>query len=68
MEEIKNALAFLEPDVISEILKESQVIDIPKGAEILREGQFAKVIPIVINGLIKVFSSFEEKDLLHSTQ
>ena len=64
MEEIKKALAFLEPDIINEILKESQIMDIPKGTEILREGQYVKVIPIVIAGLIKVFSSFEEKDLL----
>jgi CRP/FNR family transcriptional regulator len=64
MEEVKKALAFLEPDIITQILSESQIMNISKGTEILREGQYVKVIPIVIEGLIKVFSSFEEKDLL----
>ena len=48
----------------SEILESSQVMEIPKGTEILREGQYIKVIPIVIEGLVKVFSSFDDKDLL----
>ena len=42
----------------------SQVMEIPKGTEILREGQYVKVIPIVLEGLVKVFSNFNEKDLL----
>jgi len=64
MEQIKKALAYLGEDVISEIFKSSQVMEIPAGTEILREGQFVKVIPIVVEGLLKVFSSFEDKDLL----
>ena len=64
MEEIKKALAYLGEEVISEILDSSQVMEIPAGTEILREGQYVKVIPIVVSGLIKVFSSFEDKDLL----
>ena len=37
---------------------------VPQGTEILREGQYVKVIPIVLEGLIKVFSRHEEKELL----
>ncbi len=64
MKEIKKALSFLGADIIAEIWKESTIMDIPKGTEILREGQYVKVVPIVIEGLIKVFSSFDEKELL----
>ena len=64
MTEIKKALSFLSPDLVSEILSVSQVRDFPKDTEILKEGQYVKVIPIVIEGLIKVFAGFEEKDLL----
>ncbi|HIP32331.1 MAG TPA: Crp/Fnr family transcriptional regulator [Crocinitomicaceae bacterium] len=39
-------------------------MDVPSNTEILREGQYVKVIPIVITGLIKVFSRYEEKELL----
>ncbi len=34
------------------------------GTEILREGQFVKVIPIVLNGLIRVYTRRKERDLL----
>ena len=64
MKEIKKALSFLGNDLISEILDVSQIKEVPKGTEILLEGQYVKVIPIVIKGLIKVFSSFDEKELL----
>ncbi len=46
------------------ILEESQIELIKAGTEILREGQFVKVIPIVISGLLKVFSRHEDKELL----
>ncbi|MBT8320880.1 MAG: Crp/Fnr family transcriptional regulator [Eudoraea sp.] len=37
---------------------------IDKGTEILREGQFVKVIPIVQKGLIKVYTRHEDRELL----
>ena len=64
MTEIKKALSFLSPDLVSEIINVSQIRDFPKNTEILKEGQYVKVIPIVIEGLIKVFAGFEEKELL----
>ncbi len=64
MEAIEKAISFLSPELRSEILEFAQVMEIPKGTEILREGQYIKVIPIVIEGLLKVFSSFDDKDLL----
>ena len=36
----------------------------PKGTELLRVGQYVKVVPLVIEGLIKVYSQYEEKELL----
>lgn len=50
--------------LISEILKNSSVKEIPRGTEILREGQYVAVMPIVINGVIKVYKKYEERDLL----
>lgn len=46
------------------ILKESSIRVIPKGTEILREQQYVKVLPIVLKGLVKVYSRFDEKELL----
>lgn len=59
-----NLLSFLSPALLDKILIESFIKDIPRGTEVLREEQYVKVLPIVIEGLVKVYSRFEEKDLL----
>lgn len=60
----KNKLSFLKPELVREIIKESTIKEIPKGTEILREQQYVKVLPIVIDGLVKVYSRFDDKELL----
>ena len=57
-------LSFLNPDLADKILQESTIKEFTKGTEILREQQYIKVLPIVLNGLVKVYSRFEEKELL----
>lgn len=60
----KNILSFLGPQLLDEIEKNAIVREFPKGTEILKEEQYIKVLPIVMKGLIKVFSRFEDKELL----
>jgi CRP/FNR family transcriptional regulator len=62
--DVPKALSHLHPDLLSEIKAASIIKQIPKGAEILREGQYAKVVPIVLEGLMKVFTSYEDRELL----
>jgi CRP/FNR family transcriptional regulator len=64
MESEKKILSFLKPDLVEKILQESTVKTFPKGTEILRAQQYVKVLPIVLDGLVKVYSKFEEKELL----
>lgn len=54
----------LNKELLDKILEKSSVQEIKKGTEILRERQYVKVLPIVIDGLVKVYSRFEEKELL----
>lgn len=61
---IDEALSSLDPDLARLIKSEAIVQDFPKDMEILRHGQYIKVIPIVIEGLIKVLTQFEDKELL----
>ena len=63
-EQITRSLAFLGKDLLEEILTHSAVAEIPKNTEILREGQYIKVIPLLLEGLVKVSSHYEEKELL----
>lgn len=59
-----NNLSILSPELISVLMEESLEKEIPSDTEILREGQYVKVIPVVLEGLIKVFTRHEDKELL----
>jgi len=64
-EELKSILpGFYEKQLFEKIIENGVVMDFERDTEILREGQFIKMIPIVINGLIKVYNRYEDKDLL----
>lgn len=54
----------LPKDLATVILNNSSVQIIPKRTEILREEQYVKVLPIVVDGLVKVYSRFDDKELL----
>lgn len=58
------ALSHLSSSIRDEIMKSSHVQTIPADTEILRAGQYVKVVPIVMEGLIKVYNRFEDKELL----
>ncbi len=60
----KSILSFLKPELVDTILAESEIKAFPKGTEILREEQYVKVLPIVVDGLVKVYSRFDERELL----
>lgn len=64
MEFDKSILSFLQPALLEEILSQSSLQAFPKGAEILKEEQYVKVLPIVVEGLVKVYSRFDQKELL----
>jgi CRP/FNR family transcriptional regulator len=64
MNEIHNTLNHLSPELVSEISNTASVKYIQQGTTILRNGQYVKVIPIVTEGLIKVFTRFNERELL----
>jgi len=57
-------LSHLSSDLVAEITAESKSVTIAADTEILRAGQFVKVIPIVLDGLIKVYTRHEERELL----
>ncbi len=54
----------LSPELFDVIVQHSEVKEIPADVEILREGQYVKVLPLVAEGLIKVFTRYQEKELL----
>lgn len=64
MQGTKNQLHQL-PSSLNQLIRDNSIQqDIPKNTEVMREGQFIKAIPIVTKGLIKVYSRYEDKELL----
>ena len=61
---MQNDLGFLPHQLREVIIQNGQLMEFDEGTEIIREGQYIKVIPIVLEGAVKVISRFEEKDLL----
>lgn len=55
---------FLPDALRREMDAEGMLKSFTAGEELLREGQYVKVIPIVFEGLIKVIAHFEDKELL----
>lgn len=54
----------LETNLQEEMAQVAVFMRFPAGAEILHEGQYIKMIPFVMKGLVKVFTSKEDKELL----
>jgi CRP/FNR family transcriptional regulator len=64
MIDVSKSLSYLNPELVDRIRKESILKEIPRSTQILREGQYIKVIPFVLKGLIKVYTRYEERELL----
>lgn len=64
-QQIFKVLNFIsEPKLQEEILQKSQIIQSNTGDVILREGEYVKVLPIVIEGAIRVFQTKEDREIL----
>ncbi|MBK8848331.1 MAG: Crp/Fnr family transcriptional regulator [Bacteroidetes bacterium] len=57
-------LSYLGSDLLKEISDTAHVKTFGANVELIREGQYVKVVPIVLSGLIKVYTRFEDKELL----
>jgi CRP/FNR family transcriptional regulator len=54
----------LSKPLIDELNSVSQLMNIGKGTELLRDGQYVKIVPIVLKGNIKIYIKNEDKELL----
>ncbi|HEY1044816.1 MAG TPA: Crp/Fnr family transcriptional regulator [Bacteroidia bacterium] len=61
---LQSKLGFLGKDLIETMVKNSDVKHFTKGTQILSEGQYVNVVPILTDGLLKVFTRQEDKELL----
>lgn len=53
------------PSRLAAIIRENlQVLEIPQNTEVMREGQYVNSVPIITKGLVRVYTRYEDKELL----
>lgn len=61
---VKKYLSFIGTDLQHAFAQDGVIMDVEPGVEILHEGQSVKMIPLVLEGLIKVFTRNDDRELL----
>jgi CRP/FNR family transcriptional regulator, anaerobic regulatory protein len=61
---LRQYLPNIGTDLQRAFAEDGSVLDSPAGAEIMKEGQSVKMIPVVLEGLVKVYTRHEDKELL----
>jgi len=61
---LQSLLPFLDPQLRIKLAETCTLMSFPADTEILREGQYIKVVPLVLKGLVKVVAPIEDKELL----
>lgn len=61
---VKKFLPFIGAELQQAFAQDGVIMDFEPGTEILHEGQSVKMIPLVLEGLIKVSTRSEDKELL----
>jgi CRP/FNR family transcriptional regulator len=60
----KKLKSFSEPELQQEILKNGKFIKANKGDILVREGQYLNFLPIVIEGLLRVYQEKDDREIL----
>jgi CRP/FNR family transcriptional regulator len=60
----KKLKSFSEPELQKEILKHGKIIKANKGDILVREGQYLNFLPIVIEGLLRVYQENDDREIL----
>jgi CRP/FNR family transcriptional regulator len=61
---MKSILAYFDDELVNTFEKEGIIKNVPKDTELIRDGQYINSIPIVLNGMVKVFTKYHEKEFL----
>ncbi len=61
---LRSTYALLGVDLLQAIETHGQYVEVAAGTTLVREGQFVKVVPLVLHGTVKVFTKSEDKELL----
>ena len=61
---VRDSLISLEKELVESILEVSILETFQKNTIVIREGQYLKYLPVIIEGMVNVYSQFDGKELL----
>jgi CRP/FNR family transcriptional regulator len=61
---LSRSLPFLPPALLAEFARYGEDAVVDKGSILMRQGQYVKVIPVVLEGLVRVSTLTENRELL----
>ena len=61
---LKQKFPNFEKRMLKDMLSYGMIKEIPGGTEVIRFGQYMKMLPIVLDGVVKVYSQYEDKEFL----
>ncbi|MEZ4950810.1 MAG: Crp/Fnr family transcriptional regulator [Saprospiraceae bacterium] len=62
--ELERKFPYFPPELREDMMQYGMLAQLEAGKEILKEGQFVKVLPLVLEGSLRVFLKNENKELL----
>lgn len=61
---VRQKLKLFSNELFEEIYLKSKIIEVPASTQVLKLGQYVKVVPIILSGRVKVFTFGEDKEFL----
>jgi len=61
---LKKKFPNFEKRMLKDMLAYGIVKDVPGDSEVIRHGQYMKMLPVVLDGIVKVYSQYETKEFL----
>lgn len=61
---LNRSLPYLPPELLAEFARYGEEVEVAKGSILMRQGQYVKVIPVVLEGLVRVSTLTENRELL----
>lgn len=60
----RHALQRLDGALVGQLLEQGRLLQLPHGSTLLQEGAYVRDLPIVVEGLVRVFLHHEDRELL----
>lgn len=61
---LKNKFPSFDKSLLEDMLNTGIVQQVPPKMEIIKHGQYLKMLPVVLDGVVKVYSQYEDKEFL----